>query len=242
MSTSAPARTIAVIDLANRTKPASGQVPVRHQVRLAHRRLAGQPLLLWVVRRASDAEGVENVVCIQHPDDAPIDEFLPPDVSVFRSSESSELQRMAEACRAFDASSAVRLRLDCPFVDPSLIERLIAAGRFDTHCDYVAFHNSDDNLVSSTRCGFFAEWYRSQFLHSAAASGITELEFECLTQSSGGFAAKFLGIPHALSSNLRLRLDDAEAWERAEQVIELLGVEAADWQEISRLLSSLQQT
>jgi spore coat polysaccharide biosynthesis protein SpsF len=92
--------------------------------------LAGRTMLARVVRRASRAARVDEVVVATtaRPGDEPIvAECARLAVPCFRGSERDVLDRYHQAAAACEAEVVVRLTADCPLVDPEVIDRVIAA-------------------------------------------------------------------------------------------------------------------
>lgn len=93
------------------------------------RDLAGQPMLARVIQRAQRMRLVDQVVVATTtlPADNPIiklcDEMHVP---YFRGSESDVLERFLGAAREFGADTCVRITSDCPLIDPSVSDYIIA--------------------------------------------------------------------------------------------------------------------
>jgi len=89
--------------------------------------LGGSPVLLWTVRRALQAASLEEVVVAT--DDTRIFETVEAagyPVCMTRKNHQSGTDRIAEAVKQLDADIVVNVQGDEPFMDPGLIDRLVA--------------------------------------------------------------------------------------------------------------------
>jgi glutamate-1-semialdehyde aminotransferase/spore coat polysaccharide biosynthesis protein SpsF (cytidylyltransferase family) len=101
--------------------------------------LSGRPMLWHVVNRVRKARNVDRVV-VATTDlevDDPVAWFCEQEgIGCFRGSEQDVLDRFYQAAKANHADVVVRITADCPLIDPSVIERVLA--RFQRgDCDYV---------------------------------------------------------------------------------------------------------
>ena len=102
--------------------------------------VAGRPLLLRVVERVQSAQRVDKVVVAttcQPSDDAITALCQQEEIHHFRGSENDVLDRFYRTAEAHRADTVVRITADCPLIDPSVIDKVIA--RFQVgDCDYVS--------------------------------------------------------------------------------------------------------
>lgn len=103
--------------------------------------LAGRPVLDHVLRRCQRIPGANVVVCAI-PTGAECDPLaevsMAAGAAVFRGSETDVLQRYAEAARAVDATTVMRVTSDCPLIDPQICGDVLAkvlAGSTDHACN-----------------------------------------------------------------------------------------------------------
>lgn len=92
--------------------------------------LAGQPLLIRVMRRAARALSVDDIVVATTtlPQDDRIVELAEGQGwPVVRGSEMDLLERYIQAARSHRADRVVRITSDCPLIDPALIDDVAAA-------------------------------------------------------------------------------------------------------------------
>lgn len=94
-------------------------------------------VLTWVTERvrACGADEVIVATTTEAQDDAIVEFCLKEDIPYFRGSEENVLERFVGAAKAFRADIAVRITGDCPFVDWTVIDQVLALQRL-TDADY----------------------------------------------------------------------------------------------------------
>jgi spore coat polysaccharide biosynthesis protein SpsF len=103
------------------------------------RPLAGRPMLQRIVERVRLATSVSQIVIATAtgPDNDPLERFAEEQgIGIYRGSEDDVLGRLAGAAKAFDADALVALTGDNPFIDPQLIDDMIAQ-YLDDDIDYL---------------------------------------------------------------------------------------------------------
>lgn len=223
---------------------ATGRSPqTDHDSRLAMRRLRGQPLVEWVVRRVSEAQRLDGVIVVlaedRHGEQAA--ELVPPDIPVFISNRSDPLGRMADAVQKYPTRAVVRVGLECPFIDPALIDGLIRTAERYRNYDYIGFCFGDGRPTALSKLGVFAEWFRAEALRRADHESSSQVDRRSVTRylysHPETFQLRLIPIPAQLDrSDVRLTIDGQEDWEHAEQILDALGPEGLDWQRIAGLL------
>lgn len=223
--------------------PAANALPTTSHCALASRRLGGWPLLEWIVRRLSESEAIDRVCVVVGHDNRLIGQLrslTPPNVDLFVSKERDALARCAAAAHDYGAQSIVRVCLDNPFVDPVLVDRLVAATR-ETNADYAGFCFSDGRPLTDTRLGVSAEWCRSAALENAARTARAPADRRHATRyiqsHPDQFRIHLIPAPAQLDrADMRLAIDVEEDWEHAEVIYDALGSDEIDWQSIVGLL------
>jgi spore coat polysaccharide biosynthesis protein SpsF len=208
----------------------------------AGRKFGGKPLLEWVVRRVTDAQRLDHVVvvCGEGPRQL-IQDLVPPDISVFAGREPDALGRFAAALEKFPAEAIVRVRLDRPFIDPALIDQLVASADAAPGCDYVTYCFSDGRPVIHSPLGMFAEWCRPAAIRLANREAADPLDRADATRYLSThpelFMLRFCSVPPQLDrDDFRLALELEEDWDHAQAIFEALGADSLEWQRIARLL------
>jgi spore coat polysaccharide biosynthesis protein SpsF (cytidylyltransferase family) len=217
--------------------------------KLVNRRLAGQRLLTWVLRRASEAQRLGEIVVILSPDmDVPeVRAALPSDVRVHVSHQSDSLGRMRDCLSCVTAEqehapqALINLRLDCPLLDPCLLDRLVAAVDRDPHVDYATFCSRRGASLLTSQMGLFAEYISTDALdrleRQALAAGDREGFSSYLAGHPELFRIRLLPIPDLLDrTDVRLSIRHPDDWDHAEQIVEALGHDHLDWQRIIALI------
>ncbi len=210
---------------------------------IAHRRLGGQSLLEWVVRRVTDCMRLDGVIVVgcDAADHRFIRELVPMDVPVFVGSQRDVLGRFARALDEYPAEAVVRVRGDNPFIDPSLIDRLVTTAEEHPSCDYVSYCSRDGRPAILSPVGVYAEWFRAAALRRAAKAGKSRADREHVTRHIYSHPEKFnlrlIPAPTQIDrDDVRLTVDIEEDWEHTLTIFEALGPEALDWQRIAELL------
>jgi spore coat polysaccharide biosynthesis protein SpsF len=156
------------------------------QARMSSRRLpgkvlqdiAGQPMLLRVVRRAKQARSIDLVAVITsiHEDDDAIGMLCEENgIPCFRGSLDDVLDRYYQAAIYFQADIVVRLTADCPLLDPAIIEQVVKTFKQNSF-DYVA------NIVEVTYPdGLDTEVFRFETLERAWKEARLKSEREHVT-------------------------------------------------------------
>src|SRR5215475_7017967 len=105
--------------------------------------LGGKPVIQWVIDAASRCKLVDQIVVATTVD--PKDDILAdyvnhqhlkfPNLWTYRGSEDDVLERFFFAAANAGADVSVRITGDCPFIDPNIIDQVIAL-RESTDADY----------------------------------------------------------------------------------------------------------
>ncbi|HEX5102465.1 MAG TPA: NTP transferase domain-containing protein [Pirellulaceae bacterium] len=233
------ATTLAVVELWPAIHGLSPRSPLAG---IARRRFAGKTLLEWLVRRVSDAISLDQIVALPGNDARSRDlvAHCPPDISVLHSSADDPLGRLSDAVREIPCTGVVRINICHPFVDPDLIDRLVAAAA-DSGRDYAGYALADGRPAIESQLGVFAEWcsaaaiLRADRLAESADDRAEATRF--LYSRPDLFALKWIPAPRQLDKgDLRLAIHDEEDWEHVQLILDALGPESLDWQYIASLL------
>ncbi len=210
---------------------------------IVHRKLGGQSLLEWVVRRVTDSTRLDGVIVVacDTAEHRFVRDLVPMDVPVFVGSQPDALGRFAGALEAYPAEAVVRVRGDTPFIDPGLIDRLVTTARDNANCDYVSYCSRDGRPAILSPVGVYAEWFRAAALRRAARASKNGADREHVTRYIYSHPEKFNlrlipAPPQIDRDDVRLTVDIEEDWDHALAIFEALGPEALDWQRIADLL------
>jgi spore coat polysaccharide biosynthesis protein SpsF len=210
---------------------------------IVHRKLGGQFLLEWVVRRVTDCMRLDGVIVVAcgAAEHRFVRDLVPMDVPVFVGSQSDALGRFAHALEEYPTEAVVRVRGDNPFIDPGLIDRLVTTAEAHPNCDYVSYCSRDGRPAILSPVGVYAEWFRTAALWRAARLAKSGADREHVTRYIYSHPEKFklrlIPAPTQIDrDDVRLTVDIEEDWDHALAIFEALGPEAMDWQRIAELL------
>lgn len=102
--------------------------------------VGGRPLLAWMLDRLKTVKNVDTLAVITSvlPQDDEIEELCSHEgVLCFRGSETDLLDRHYQAGLFFKADAVVKVPSDCPLIDPSIVEKVVAIYRYNEF-DYVS--------------------------------------------------------------------------------------------------------
>ncbi|MGY8767981.1 MAG: cytidylyltransferase domain-containing protein [Pirellulales bacterium] len=210
---------------------------------LASRRFAGKPLAEWLVRRVSDAQHVDGVIVVVRDsgEQQQITQLIPNDIPVFVSSKADPLARFVDAMQAYPSEGVIRVSIENPFVDPSLIDRLVITSLEHPTCDYIGYRTAAGQSALESSIGFFAEWYRSKAILRAEQESKSKGErFDigrALLDYPEIFQLRLLLVPEPLNrEDVRLSVCGDEDWQHSLEILEALGADSLDWQEVVQLI------
>jgi spore coat polysaccharide biosynthesis protein SpsF len=209
----------------------------------ATRRLGGKSVLEWIVRRATDCQQLNGVVVVttDEPENSMVGQLVPHDVPVFCAAKSDALGCFAAALEKYPCEAAVRLGVDCPFIDSMLVDRLVVTADEHRDCDYVGYSLRDGRPAVVSPVGMFAEWVRTSAVHKANQKAKSPLERNSATRylysHPERFQLQFIPVPEQFDrDDIRLTVDVEEDWEHALTIVDALGPDELDWRRIANLL------
>jgi len=108
------------------------------QARMGSERLPGkilrplldQPMLAWIIRRVAKSRLIDEIVLAtttDQRDDVVDDLSRERGWALFRGSENDVLDRYYQAARQANADHVIRVTGDCPLIDPTVLDHVIAA-------------------------------------------------------------------------------------------------------------------
>jgi spore coat polysaccharide biosynthesis protein SpsF len=201
------------------------EIPTFSYASMAHavttRKFGNKPLFEWVARRVTEAICVDQVLIVADPSlRNVIAPLLPPDVDAFFGEQRDPLARLAAAIRHTHASSIVRVRADQPFVDPSLIDRLICDAHAHPSCDFIGYVSRDGGQLLQSQLGIFAEWCFADSLFQADRNACDSIDRQQSTRYVSlhpeEFQLRFIPAPAEIDrDDIRLSIDHEQDWEHA---------------------------
>ena len=185
--------------------------------------LGGKPMILSMFDRVAAAQRLDDFVLVTSndaSDDRLVETVLASGHKVFRGSLNNVLDRFACAARAYPADNYVRLTGDCPLVDPSIVDRVIAL-LADENIDYAS--NIDPPSFAD---GLDVEAFRSQVLARAHAEAVDLFAREHVTSwmRSEAAAVRRANLISVIdSSHLRLTVDYPDDLDEVRAIVSALG-------------------
>jgi spore coat polysaccharide biosynthesis protein SpsF (cytidylyltransferase family) len=208
---------------------------------LAKRPLAGQPLAAWPLRRLSEALGLDHIVAIVPPESRDLEAMIPSDIEVVVCDKRDALGRLVRTIREIPAQSFVRAEMNCPFIDPVLIDAIIRIAHSHRDCDYASYCLQDRQPAQRSQVGLFAEWCTSAAIVRADTDCQDAVHRRLVTSfiysNPQQFRTRLVPVPEALDRNdVRLTLQTCADLENFEDILESLGPDHLEWQTIVELL------
>lgn len=209
----------------------------------ASRKLGGKSVLEWVVRRATDCLQLGGVIVVtcNEPENQFLARLVPPDVPIYTAPKADPLSCLVAALDEYPAQSAVRIGIEYPFIDPTLIDRLVVTADAHPGSDYVSYCSRDGRPAVLAPIGVYAEWFRTEALRRAARHARNPLDREHPTRYIYSHPEKFhlrlIPVPEQIDrDDVRLCVDIEEDFDHAIAIFEALGPEDLDYQRVANLL------
>lgn len=200
--------------------------------------LGGQPMIKFMVDRVARAGSVDEVIVVtsDDPSDDPLAEFADTaGIALIRGPLDDVLARYRLGAEQVDADIVIRLTGDCPFADPAIIDKVVAA-RAAADADYAS--NIDPPSFAD---GFDVECFTRGALDRAAAGAQSEFDREHVTSwirhPANGLSQVNVAALCA-SDHLRVTIDYPDDLTVAGAIVDELGSSAAmaDYFDILRVL------
>jgi spore coat polysaccharide biosynthesis protein SpsF (cytidylyltransferase family) len=212
----------------------------------ALRRLGSQTLLQRVLGRIHDAE---QVSCTAVVGGCPPPGFLSHDRQKFNFLDTGQMgiaQRLLMAAEKHRADWVVYVPVNRPFVDPVLIDLLVAKARRCRDCDYVGYYSQLGGWRRMNQLGLAAEvchidaLRRLRRVREPDASLDPDAPLVDLLQSArGDFQLQFVPVPAAVDrEDLRFVVSDESDWHQADLLNDAVMDDETQWQPLATLVSS----
>jgi spore coat polysaccharide biosynthesis protein SpsF len=205
--------------------------------------MGGQSLLEWVVRRVTDCQRLDGVIAVTNgaAENRFVCGLVPRDVPVFVGSALDPLSCVAAALEEYASEAAVRVLAGFPFVDATLIDRLVTDAEAHPECDYVSYCCRDGRPAILSPVGMYGEWFRAQAIRLTAKKASLAADREHVTRylysHPERFNIRLIPAPPQIDrDDVRLTVDIEEDWENTLAIFDALGPEHLDWRRIADLL------
>jgi spore coat polysaccharide biosynthesis protein SpsF len=211
----------------------------------ADRRLGNLSLVEWIVRRVSDAQLLDEVVLLtDRSHKSKYASLFPSDIAVFSGDDDDDaLRRFASCIEDFQATQVVRVCAGNCFVDPELLDRLINSARCDDRCDYASYRRANGPGAVHATIGLVGEWITADAVGQADRRARRPADRNDSTRFVYGhperFRLRLLPMPAPFDSDsddVRLTVQVEEDWDHVQAILDDLGPDAVDWQNIAMLL------
>ncbi len=220
---------VAVIDL--------GSTEEAHHPAL--RSIGQYSLLEWTVKRLSGSSLLDGIVVTGSAElsEAIVELEIGPAVWV-ASELNTPLARCIQVAKSVQANWIVLVQNNCPFVDPILVDRLIAAAWATPTSDLIAFVSSTKPTRSLHSLGLVAEVCRRRALRRLAgrvdANDPRDVS-QLIRSMPELFHARCLPLPTALDrENLHWALETEDDWEKAHMLLDSHS-EGIDYRELANM-------
>lgn len=209
---------------------------------LPFRQFNGLTLLEWSVRRLFECTLLDSIVITGAPQWR--DRVLSGSLGGARwlpSINTTPLKRASEIAERTNAQWLLFVSPTCPFIDPALLDRLIATSWSNATCDYVGFFVPSNPNFSITRLGLAGEICSRQAIRDLERQfpDSTEPATALLRAADSPHQLRLVPLPVPLQSeNLRFNLESIEDWDRAYACMEAIGDDVS-WQRLSVIANSV---
>ncbi len=223
-----------------------GALLTDRQRRHLARRLEGKSVLEWVVRQMTDCELLNGVVVLadEGPDGETVRKLAPADVPVFSSDTQDTVTLLQKTLERFPLESFLFIGADWPFLDPTLIDRLVRAAMQEPHCDYAAYQFTNEIFSPGRPYGLFPEWYRSDSIRGISDQ-ITDpvhrqLPGSYFLDNQKRYTVELLPVPADLDQQETIRhtFDDEADWDVILDLHDALKLDALDSRRVGNLLGA----
>lgn len=223
--------TVAILDLDGIDSPSH----------FAFRLFNGLSLLEWAVRRLFECTLLDDIVITGSPQIR--DRVLSGSLCGARwlpSINSTRLKRACEIAERTDAQWLLFAAPTCPFIDPALLDRLIASAWSNPSADYVGFFAPSNPKLSLAKLGLVGEICSRQALQKLELRFPESRDAVCsmVQAADEAFQLRLLPLPAPLQrGDLRLNLESIEDWDQAYSYMEAIGDDMS-WQRLSSIAQS----
>jgi spore coat polysaccharide biosynthesis protein SpsF len=223
-----------------------GVLLTNKQRRHIARRLEGKSVLEWVVRQMTDCELLDGVVVVTDEgcNGDLVRELSPIDVPVFSTAAADTATAVQQTLEHYSAESCVLIGADWPFLDPTLIDKLVRSARQKDKCDYAAYQFANEVFSAGRPYGLFPEYYRSGSIRKLASLTDDPIHRQLpgtfFVDNSSRYSVELLPMPAGLDKieDVRFTFDDEEDWDNILELHNALDLDVLDCHKVSQILES----
>jgi spore coat polysaccharide biosynthesis protein SpsF (cytidylyltransferase family) len=234
-------KTIAVIDLGDfsHLRPDRfGHLP------FALRCLQGQPLFMRMARRLKECKRIDQVYVVGSNLPGYVFTCGITDIKTCQLPTAHLCERLAAAVDDSQSEWVVYIPANRPFVDPSLIDQLLAHATNLTSCDYANFASQTKDPYRVNDLGLAGEVFHADTLRRLRRnvdhlpSHTDSCVVNWLREAPGAYHLKFVPLPADLDrDDLRFCMLDESDWDDAMHLCDSMGPEQSGWQGLTQNVS-----
>ncbi|WP_372896586.1 hypothetical protein [Stieleria sp.] len=210
--------------------------------RFAHRRLAGQPLLLRMAARLSECQWVDEIYAVGCN--------LPDSMTQLNSAVIRPLS--LPTCHLVERVGAIVDRTtphwvfyvpaNRPFIDAALVDGLLSKASKSEQGDYFGYTSTSQGRTPMEHLGLAGEVCHADAIRrlrrNADRLSPSQTIAGCLEDAPGNYELNFVPVPDELDRcGLRFAIEDEHDWDEAHLVCESVREVDAGWQQVARLVS-----
>lgn len=230
---------IAVLDVGDFSSTGTPQLGAR----FASRKLNGQTLIRRMSMRLSECELVERTFIVGAGLPPKILNSGAPDVHSIDLPASHVSERLCEAADASDAEWVVYVPANRPFIDPTLIDQMLARAFRTENCDYFGYRIGNGNPLAMDKLGLSGEACHADTLRRLRRNVDRLVHHQVgslaawLMNAPGGYHLKFIPVPEKLNrADLRFAIECEADWDDAEVLCDTMQRADSQWQELTQLV------
>lgn len=230
---------IAVIDLGDFSLPGTAQLAAQ----FAARKLGGQSLINRMARRLSECVQLERVFVVGAGVPSVILTSGLAGVDCIDLPSSHVCERLCEAADTSNAEWVVYVPANRPFIDPTLIDQMLAKANETNCCDYVGYQAVDGAPRTMDQLGLTGEACHADTLRRLRRNVDRLVDPQTgslaawLMNAPGAYQLKFIPVPQKLNrSDLRFAIEGEADWDDAEVLCETMPQVDSQWQELAQLV------
>lgn len=224
-------QTIGLIDL--RVASASEDVTSADYRWLWTNKVQGLTAIEWIVRRLQDSLLLDRVVVTGTPGDSELISSMNLAGACWMSSPyKTSVQRMLDIADRCNATWVALIPVDCPLIDPDLIDRLVSAAWRQPNADYVGYVGRDRTDIGVTRSGLCPQVYATGAVRERRRDIVDKNLLRLPSQNVDLFQMRLLPLPEGLQQlDCDLRLRSVADIEHLHQLLELSD-DGVAWQQL----------
>jgi spore coat polysaccharide biosynthesis protein SpsF (cytidylyltransferase family) len=214
--------------------------------RFAFRRLTKLSVLDQMLRRLAECLQVDEVVITGCNLPPAVLTLSTPLADIVDLQMPHSVQRLAAVADRTGADWILYLTGNRPFLDPVMIDSLVASARKLRDCDYVSYAGRDRQHETVCQIGLAGEMIHAdclrtmrRYVERLPADGSLGNLANCICNAPGAFQMRLLPLRSELDrSDLRFIIENEHDLQLAETIMDAIGEQRTDWQFLCDLVES----